>query len=184
MGMIFIYCLILLLFYLSIGISLFIYSRMKKSKIGLIISVMMILFVILVLFTNKIDEITISKKEIITDLKHIEIELEDDFIITNNEVTGLPERIQETEIQITQNDKNRIINKIKNSVNFKLFANEQEMFKDKETEQFGTSGKVLNFKYPEFYSREKYLKIDNISTRLFVSIYDNKNTLKYQRIED
>ncbi len=182
MGMILIYGLIFLLFFLSIGIGLFIYSRKKKSKIGHTISVVMILVVILALLTNTIDEFTISKKDIISDLKHIDIELKDDFKITDNEVTGMPERIQVTEIQITQKDKDRIINEIKKSANFKSFANGQEMAND--TEQFGTSGKVFNFKYPEFYSRETYSTIDNIPTRLFVSIYDNTNTLKYQRIED
>ena len=184
MGMILIYGLIFLLIFLSIGIGLFIYSRKKKSKIGLTIFVGMILVVILALLTNTIDEFTISKKDIITDLKHIDIELKDDFKITDNEVTGMPERIQVTEIQITQKDKDRIINEIKKSANFKSFANGQEMANDNDTEQFGTSGKVFNFKYPEFYSRETYSTIDNIPTRLFVSIYDNTNTLKYQRIED
>lgn len=184
MGMILIYGLIFLLIFLSIGIGLFKYSRKKKSKIGLAISVVMIVVVILALLTNTIDELTISKKDIITDLKHIDIELKDDFKITNNTVTGMPERIQETEIQITQKDKDRIINEIKKSANFKSFANGQEMANDTDTEQFGTSDKVFNFKYPEFYSRETYSTIDNIPTRLFVSIYDNTNTLKYQRIED
>jgi|SRR5690554_3717492 len=184
MGMILIYGLIFLLIFLSIGIGLFIYSRKKKSKIGLTISVVMILVVILALLTNTIDEFTISKKDIITDLKHIDIELKDDFKITDNEVTGMPERIQETEIQITQKDKDRIINEIKQSANFKSFANGLEMANDSDTEQFGTSEKVFNFKYPEFYSRETYSTIDNIPTRLFVSIYDNTNTLKYQKIED
>ena len=184
MGMILIYGLIFLLIFLSIGIGLFIYSKKKKSKVGLTISIIMIVLVILALLTNTIDEFTISKKDIITDLKHIDIELKADFEITNNKVTGMPERIQETEIQITQNDKDRIINEIKNSANFKSFANGRELSNDTDTEQFGTSNKIFNFKYPEFYSRETCSIIDNIPTRLFLSIYDNTNTLKYQRIED
>jgi hypothetical protein len=173
-----------LIIILSIGIGLFIYSKRKKSKVGLTISVIMIVLVILALLTNTIDEFTISKKDIITDLKHIDIELKGDFEITNNNVTGMPERIQETEIQITQKDKDRIISEIKNSANFKSFVSGQELANNIDTEQFGTSNKIFNFKYPKFYSRETYSTIDNIPTRLFVSIYDNTNTLKYQRIED
>ena len=182
--MILIYGLILLLIFLSIGIGLFIYSKKKKSKFGLTISVIMISIVILALLTNTIDKFTISKKDIITDLKHIEIELKDDFEITNNKVSGMPERIQETEIQITQKDRDRIISKIKNSPNFKSFANGQELTKDTGTEQFGTNNKIFNFKYPEFYSRETFSIIDNIPTRIFLSIYDKDKTIKYQRIED
>ncbi len=179
-----IYGLIILLIFLSIGIGLFIYSRKKKSKIGLTISIIMLLLVGLALLTNTIDEISISKKDIISDLSHINIELKDDFEITNNKVTGMPERIQETEIQISQKDKDRIISEIRNSSNFKSFANEQELINDTDTEQFGTSDKVFNFKYPTFYSRETYTKIDNYPTRLFVSIYDKSNTIKYKRIEE
>ena len=184
MGMILIYGLIFLLVFLGIAIGLFIYSRKKKSKIGLTISVIMIVFVVLTLLTNTIDEFSISKKDIVVDLKYIDIELKDDFKITNNNVTGMPERIQETEIQISKKDKDRILNEIRNSSNFKSFANKSEQSNDTGTEQFGTSGKIFNFKYPEFYSRETYTKIDNFPTRIFVSIYDKDNTIKYQRIED
>jgi hypothetical protein len=184
MGMILIYGLIFLLIFLSIGIGLFIYSKRKKSKVGLTISVVMIILVILALLTNTIDKFTISKKDIVSDLKHINIELKDDFKITHNKVTGMPERIQETEIQISKQDKDRIVNEIRNSENFKSFASESELSKDTDTEQFGTSDKIFNFKYPEFYSRETYTKIDDFPTRLFLSIYENSNTIKYQRIED
>jgi len=175
MGMIIIYGLIFLLIFLSIGILLFIYSKRKKSKVGMTISVVMIVLVILALLTNTIDEFTITKKEIITDLKQVDIELIDHFEIINNKVTGMPERIQETEIQVTQKDKDRIISEIKNSANFQSFANKQDLASD---------GVIFNFKYPEFYSREILQIMDNIPTRIFVSIDDNTNILKYQRIEE
>ena len=180
--MILIYGLVFLLIFLSIGIGVFIYSKKKKSKIGITISVIMILLVIWTLFGNTIDEFTISKGDIISDLKHIDIQLKDDFKITKNKVSGFPERIQETEIQITQKDKERIILEIRNSTNFKSFTNEKEL--NKNIEQFGTSDKILNFQYPELYSRETYMKIDDFPTRLFISIYNDSNKVKYQRIED
>ena len=134
--------------------------------------------------TNRIDELTISKNDIISDLRHIDIELKDDFEIKSNNVTGMPERMQETEIKISQTDKERIIRKITKSPNFRSFANEKELVNDKDIDQYGASDKIFNFKYPEFYSRETYIKIDNIPTRLFVSLYDDTNIIKYQRIED
>jgi len=184
MGMVLIYGLIFLLVFLSIAVGLFIYSKKKKSKVGLTISIVMIAMAILALLTNTIDEFTISKKDVVSDLKHIDIELKDDFEITNNKMTGMPERTQETEIKISQKDKDRLISEIKNSANFKSFTNRQEIINDTDTEQFGTSEKVYNFKYPEFYSRETYTNIDNFPTRILVTIYDETNTLKYQRIED
>jgi hypothetical protein len=184
MGMGLLIGIIILLIFLSIGIGLFIYSIRKKKKTGLVISSIMLLFVGFILLINTIDEISISKTDIISDLSHINIVLKDDFKITNNKVTGMPERIQETEIQISQKDKDRIVNEIINSTNFKSYSNAQELINDYDNDQFGTSSKIFNFKYPEFYSRETYTKIENFPTRLFLSIYNESNTIKYQRVED
>jgi predicted PurR-regulated permease PerM len=175
--------LIALLLFIILGIGILIYSRKKKSKIGLAISITILLVVSFLFLTNTIDEISISKKDIISDLSHINIEIIDDFKITNNKVTGMPERIQETEIQISQMDKDRLISEIRNSTNFKSFSNSQKLINDTDNEQFGTSSIIFNFKYSKFYSRETYTKIDNYPTRLFLSIYDKSNTIKYQRIE-
>lgn len=183
MGVGVIICLTILILFSSIGIGLFIYSRRQKSKIGLVISIVMLFLIAFVFLTNTIDEISISKTDIISDLSHINVEIKDDFKITNNKVSGMPDRIQETEIQISQKDKDRIINEIRNSANFKSFSNEQALINDTDIAQFSTSIKIFNFKYPEFYSRETYTRINNYPTRLFLSINDKNNTIKYQRIE-
>ena len=141
-----IYGFVFLLLFLGIGIRLFISSRKKKSKIGLTISILIFALTILILLTNKIDELSISKKDILSDLKHVGIELKDDFTITKNKVSGMPERIQETEIQITQKDKDKITSEIRNSANFKSFANEKESVSFVDTEQFWTSDTIFNFK--------------------------------------
>jgi hypothetical protein len=184
MGMILIYSLIFLLIFLTIGIVLFVYSINKKSKIGLVISSIIILLVGLFFLTNTIDENSISKKDITSDLKFINIKLNDDFVIVNNKVSGMPERIQNTEIEISQSDKDRIISEIKNSTNFKLFGNEQEIIDNANAVQFGAEKIIYNFKYPEFYSRETYTEVDNFPTRLILSIYEKSNRIIYQRIED
>ncbi|MBE0573602.1 hypothetical protein IH575_01730 [Candidatus Dojkabacteria bacterium] len=178
------YGLILLVIFFVTGIILFIFSIKRHSKIGIIFSLIMIAVSILILFTNKIDERTITKNDVTSDLKYLNIELKDNFKITRNKVTGMPERIQETEIQISEKDRNRIIKEISNSTNFKSFTNNQELLKYKNTERFNNNDKILNFKYPDFYSREIYTKIDNYPTRLFVKLNDKSDTIKYQRIED
>jgi hypothetical protein len=178
MGMPLIYGVIILFIFLVVGITLFIYSKKKKSKIGLIISSLMLALVALALSANTLDELSISKKDIISDLKHIDIELKDDFEINSNNVTGMPDRIQETEIKISQKDKSRIITKIRNSPNF--MNDPQELAN--ETESFSASDKIFNFEYPTSYSRETYIKIDNLMTRLFVSIDKNNNTLTFQKM--
>ena len=91
--MVLIYGLILLLIILFIGVVIFFYSRKKKSKIGLVISFLLILFVVLCLLTNNIDEWAITKKDVVTDLKNLGIQLKDNFEITENKVSGMPRKV-------------------------------------------------------------------------------------------
>lgn len=172
MGMGLIYSFIFLLVFAIIAIGLLIYSIKRKSKYGLITSIGMLILVLLVLSTNTIDELSINKKDVRSDLGHINIELLDDFKITKNKVTGMPERIQETKVLISSKDKERLINEIKNSENYTT---------DSETSE--TEVEIHNIKYPEFYSRSIYGRIDNYPTRIYLSIYQNSDTIRYQRIE-
>ena len=184
MGMILIYGLIVLIVFLGIAVGLFIYSKKSKSKIGLAISVTMMALVVLALSVNIIDEFGISKDDVVSDLKHIKIELKDDFQVIDNNVTGMPERIQETEIQISKGDKDRIINEIKKSTNFKSFTNGREPSGGEDAAQYEIGGEPCNFEYSGFYTREIYAKIDNFPTRIQLSICERDNVVKYRRVED
>jgi len=184
MGMTLIYGLIFLLIILFTGVILFVYSRKKKFKIGLIISSLLILFVILCLLTNNIDEWTITKKGVAIDLKNLGIQLKDNFEITENKVSGMPERYQETELLISEKDKEQIINIITKSANFKSYSNGEELIKDTSNNQNVMGEQMLNYKMPEFYHREKYCKIENFPTRLILTVDEKRKILNYQRIED
>jgi energy-coupling factor transporter transmembrane protein EcfT len=183
MGVGLLFGLILLLILFVLALLLLFYAKKKKSKIGLLMSSLLLLVIIAVFMTNNIDEWTISKKDVIKDLKNLKIELKDEFEIADNTVTGMPERFQVTELKISKTDKERIIQIIKNSDNYKEYKNDTELQNDTNNEQFGFSEQIFNFKYPEFYSRETYCKVDNFPTRFFISVYDNENIIKYERIE-
>lgn len=182
MGMVLIYgCLLFFLLPLIAGIVLFIYSRKAKSKISLAISISIFLLLLFALFTNTIDEYSITKKDVVADLEHIDIRLNDDFTILNNKVSGMPERIQKTTILVSTKDKNRILNKIKNAANFASLLDEAAIIN---SGHYGMSDTVINFRFPDFYSRELYSRIDNYPTRIILSVDENSDTISYQRIED
>lgn len=164
-----------------IGIMTLFFSIRKKSVIGIIISTILIIPIVLTLLMNTIDELSISKKDIISDLKHLQIDLKDDFKIIDNTVTGMPERIQETKVEISERDKKQIVKAITNALNFKSFETKHEIIVD--NEQFNTSDKISNFKYPEFYSREVYKNIDNIPTRVSLTLDESRNEIKYRILE-
>ena len=173
--------LILLLFFFF---CLFIYSKKRKSKVGIAISLIAFTCLLAILFTNNIDELTITKEDVKKDLKQINIELNTDFKIKKNTVSGMPERNQTTEIEMSKVEIEKIITEIKHSKNFKEYKNDSELYNDDISLNIPFDGQILNIKYPDYYSRELYKEIDNIPTRMFVTIYEEKNILDYQIMVD
>ncbi len=169
---------------LILFIWLFIYSRKRKSKVGIVISLVAITCVLSILFTNNIDELTITKEDVKKDLKQININLNADFEIKNNTVSGMPERNQKTEIELSESEIEKIITEIKQSKNFKEYKNDSEVYDNDISLNIPSDGQILNIKYPKFYSRELYKEIDNIPTRMFLTVYEGKNILEYQKWED
>ena len=180
---------LLIVFFLLIGLLvfffwLFIYSRKKKLKVGIVISSIGFVCVLSIFFINNIDELTITKEDVKNDLKNIGIEINADFEIKKNTVSGMPERNQLTEIIVSKSEIKKIITEIKQSNNFKEYKNNTEVYDADISLNQPIEGQILNFKYPEFYSREVYMEIDNIPTRMFLSVYERKNILEYQKMED
>ena len=90
--------LIFLLIISVFGVFLFIRSIKRKSKIGIIISILIGIFVTLCLSINTLDELTHTKKDVLNDLIYVDIDLKNNFKIIDNTVSGMPERNQETKI--------------------------------------------------------------------------------------
>jgi len=180
MGIPLIYIILFLCALLVLGIVLLISAIKKKSLSRFLLSLVLMTPMTLISTMNYIDEVSISKKDIIYDLKYLEIELKDDFKIKENIVTGMPERIQETELEISINDKRRIIEIIKNGTNSYTLKQEKELV----SSTSNTEDKIFNVEYPDFYSIEIHKKIDNYPTRMILTIHQKSNVLKYQRIED
>lgn len=174
----------LLIVLLIFFIWLFIYSGKRKSKVGIIISLVAITCLLSILFTNNIDELTITKEDVKKDLKQININLNTDFEIKNNTVSGMPERNQKTEIEVSKSELEKIITEIKQSKNFKEYKNDSEVYDNDISLNILSDCQILNIKYPKFYSRELYKEIDNIPTRMFLTVYEGKNILEYQKWED
>lgn len=184
MGVGFIYLLIILILSFLISISLLIYFIKKRKIVGIVICSVFCLIFISLFFINDIDAIQINKNDVKEDLKFLNVSLDTDFKILNNKVTGMPERFQETEIEISNLDRKKIISNIKKSKNFKILKTGEEIIKDAETDNIFNNKNFLNFQFSDFYSREIYIEVHNIPTRFFLQIKDNSNKLSYQRIEN
>lgn len=180
----FIFATLLLIIIAFIAIAIFIISTKRNSRVGIVISVFLFLIIIYSLMINYIDQWKVTKKDILADLKNVNIELIDDFEIIDNQVSGMPERIQKTIIEISSEDKNRIIKQIETAENYKSYWTTQEIAEEKQEIGFGDYKEIYHFQYPTFYSVQTYKSIENYPTRLIVDLDKNKNVIKYQRIEN
>ena len=183
MGMVLIYGLILLTIIIIIGIFLLIYSIRKKWKTGIAIAIVLLVLVTMGLFTNQIDSVTTTKDDIRQQLGYAQVDLQDDFRIIENSISGMPERLQTTKLLISKNDRKRIITSIEESENFQAFrssdslANNTNLSTDKIGESFNAS-------CPEFYIRELSTLVDDYTTKIQVSIDAGSDTLIYRQYEE
>ena len=114
----------------------------------------------------------------------INLNLKDTFKILENDVSGMPERYQKTKIEISNTDKQNLISEIINSKNFENLKSNEDIRINSEKKNRYLSNDILNYKYPDFYSREFYTEINNIPTRFFLKLDIKSNELEYQKIED
>ena len=179
------YVIILLLLILSPFI-FFIFRKNGKTKIGIIISGIIVLVCVSFLFTNTIASFSHSRTDVKKDLKYANIELLEDFEILKNEVTGMPERFQKTILKITENDKDRLISEIENGEKFKIRKNSCVFLcYDYPNELVSNKSYFVNYKFNDEYIRESYFKKDEyVPIIMVVSLSMESNKLEYERIEN
>lgn len=180
MGMILLYGILILLILVIVAIILLIRSLKRKSNGGIGCSILIFAFVIFILLGNTIDEMNLDKDDVRNDLKFLGVELIEEFEILDNDVTGMPERYQETELKVSKNDVAKLISRIINSKNF-VDSSKGVINKNKFS---GLESEILNFEYPEFYARELNIEINGIPTHLILSIDKISNDVRYQKFED
>ena len=177
---------LILLILIIIGLfSLWYFTIKKKSKIGIIVSSSLLVFLLAIIFTNEIDQLTHSKNDVREDLKYSQIILNEDFEILENEVYGMPERFQETRIEISTSDLNRLIEELKSDPKYHHSEQEQilrdEMYSNPKKNTIVTA----SYQCRDYVIRESYFKEDEYVASLFiVRLKENQNILEYERIED
>ena len=177
--------LILMILIIISLVSLWYFTIKKKSKVGVIVSSIGLVFLITIIFTNEIDQLTHSKSDVREDLKFAKIVLNEDFDILQNEVYGMPERFQETRIKISTSDLNRLIKEIKSDPKYHHSEQEQILRDEMYSNPKKNSIVTASYKYRDNVIRESYFKEDDYIASLFiVRLKENQNVLEYKRIED
>ena len=160
---------ILFLIAIGFGACVLLYvSIVKKWKRGIAFSLPFVLLFVYGLMMNYIDQWTISKADVTADLSELHVELQDDFEVSQNDVSGMPERIQYTHLNVSQKDAKRIIESIKNAANFYV-GNPSDQPNDK----------IYNSQNNDRFFRERR----NVFLTMQLSIDTNNYSLHYSKIE-
>ena len=187
MGMILIYGLVILLVLIIIaGAVILIFKKKGNLKIGLLISLPILLFVIFCLFINNFDEYFISKSDVRSDLKNANIILSGDFEIMENSVVGFPERFQKTKLKISETDFSRLVSEIKNAPDFKV-SDESWILHQASISNQSSKNKLMicNYSWNSNFIREGYFQNgDYVPIYVIASFDPTFKTLQYERIED
>ncbi|KZS41061.1 hypothetical protein AWE51_23165 [Aquimarina aggregata] len=101
-----------------IYLSYWIPKKLGKKKLGIILSRILSVGVILLILSFVFDDILFFKRDAKKYLSEQKIELNDDFEILNNQSGGVMDYYHRFELEISQVDKNRLINEIRSAENF------------------------------------------------------------------
>ena len=167
-------------------LSYFILKKRGKRKLGIVIAIVLALIVIIPLLSLGLEGRFYNKTDAMEDLKLANLKLNDDFEIISNKVTGMPERFQYTELRLTKKDRNRIIYEIKNGVNFKK-SKKTRILRNEMWGKNSIRNEVVftDYQWNNEFIRESYYRQDNyVPTLMIVSLKENSDTLRFERIEN
>ena len=162
------------LFWLAVSIK-------KKYTVGKVLSIVIILILSYPFLESYYQAYTL-KKNVKKDLMTLNFQLNDNFEIPqSSESDNFLGKLQTIQIEISKEDKLKLINQIVKSKNYKELKNENEI--RLEHEKTYLPKYFLNSKYPEHYSRKIKTKIENKQITIDLQIKILKNIIEYDKWE-
>lgn len=162
------------------------YFGLKKQghkNAGLVTASILALIVLVPAFLMTFESELYTKSEAKKELNRIEISLENDFEIIENEIVGMPEYYQTTNLLISCSDRAKIIEEIRNSDNFQTIESGNSFL---DTTNRKASGKLIwNYSIEDSFVRESYEKEDEyVPISVKVTLKMESDTLELKKIMD
>jgi hypothetical protein len=184
------YILILIvLLLLIIGIiylSYWIPKKFGKKKLGIIISRILILATVLAILAFVFDDSIFFKSDVKKYLTEQKVELKDEFKIQDNESGGLRDYYHKFELEISDSDKQRIINQIRSSDNYQDEINNEFYLPELAKNRY--EGDTLYANYQTEWEYKKAMFYPNgkgyTPTYRVISISKEKNELTFEELLD
>lgn len=157
-------------------------SIIKKYTVGKVVSIILILLLSFPFFDNYYRAYSF-KNSVKNDLKILNFQLTDDFKIPvsfgSDNFLG---KSQTTTLEISSEDKLRLIDQIVKSKNYKELKNEKEI--RIEHDKTYLPEYFFNYKYPKYYSRKIKTKIENKQIQMDLQIDTIRDVLEYSKWEN
>ena len=179
---------LIILLLILVGIvylSYWIPKKMGKRKLGIILSRILSIGLILLVLSFIFEDELYSKSDAKESLVEHKIELKDNFKILTNQSGGIRDYYHSFELEISETDKNRLINQIKASENFKDKIQE-DFYLPENRDRYSGESITVNYESKWDYKTEYYKPNGTgvAPTYHIISISKTKNILKYENIID
>ena len=160
-----------------IFISYWTFTAFNKKKIGLVISTILAVGFLLLIMQPWISDWAFSKKDAIKILSFHNIELKDDFKILKNEEGGFRDYYKTFTLKLSDNDFNRISQKIKTSKNYKGYFTD---FTNLPSADYKTTD-TIDFETDNHFEREYWTnnKMENGTYHFRFQLDKQKKELNY-----
>ncbi len=176
-----------LLILIGSPISYFILKYLGYKKTGIVVALLMASIVLIPFFLLYFESELYSKSDAQKDLDKLGIELQDDFEIEQNKISGIPEYYQFTDLKISYADKLRIIKTIKSSPNFEERNSTEPLRFKLANENLWRDDTIVthNFIFKNKITREIFENKPNIiPCNIKIEVSEKSNIIRIERIEE
>lgn len=162
------------------------YLGLKKigyKTAGIVTAAILALIVLVPSFFMVFESQLYTKSEAEKVLNGIGINLKNDFKMVKNEIVGMPEYYQTTDLLISSSDRMKIIEEIKNANNFQIIETGNILL---DSIKRKASGKMVwNYSINDSFVRESYEKEDGyVPISVKVTLEMESDTLELKKIMD
>lgn len=185
MGYLTTFLMIIMFVFLIIFVSYWTLVNLNFKKAGKIVAIVFTVLATLPFLSFALEDYFFFKSDASKFLTENQITLIDNFKIKSNHITGLSDVYQKFELEISLEDKERIIQQLKSSKYFQDTVNDEHRLPSKSGS--GLTNKIyLDYEKNEFVCRETYqkLKMGYVSDYDIIKISKTENILTFERIND
>tara|TARA_B110000240_G_scaffold194322_1_gene241746 strand:- start:1536 stop:2108 length:573 start_codon:yes stop_codon:yes gene_type:complete len=161
-------------------------KKMGKRKIGILISRILAIGIILMILSFIFEDNLFFKSDAKEFLEEQKIELNDNFKILKNESGGFMDYYHKFELEISLDDKNRLIDKITSEPNYVNEIQNSFHLPDKDVNRYETDTITANYQTDWEYKTEIYYSNGKGYTPTYkiVSFSKKENKLTFEHILD